>query len=306
MTEILELKNVSKKFGESYAVKNLSFSMHQGEIVGFLGPNGAGKSTTMKMITGFLKPSEGEIFFQGENIRENLLKVKSRIGYLPEQNPLYYEMFVREFLEFTCKLYGVSRKEIPGKVERTLQAVGLSPEAHKTIGQLSKGYKQRVGIAHAIISDPEIIILDEPTSGLDPNQVIEIRNLIREIGKQKTILFSSHILSEVEQIADRVIIINKGEKLLDEPMETLQQKFGQGERIKVKFEKPGFPQRVLREKAKHLEVLSETEFEISVAEGEAFRKFIYRKSTELENPILLLEVEKMSLESIFKKLTQEN
>ncbi len=306
MTAILELQNVSKKYGEAYAVKNLSFSMKQGEIVGFLGPNGAGKSTTMKMITGYLQPTEGNIFFKEKNIRENLLHVKAQIGYLPEQNPLYYEMYVREFLEFTCKLYGVPAKEIPGKIQQTIEAVGLTPEAHKTIGQLSKGYKQRVGIAHALISNPEIIILDEPTSGLDPNQVVEIRNLIKKIGKEKTVLFSSHILSEVEQIADRVILIHHGEKLLDEPLEILQQKFGQGERVKVKFEKKGFPVEFLRAQATQMEILSETEFEITVSEGEAFRKAVYQKSMELENPILLLEVEKMSLENIFKQLTKEN
>ena len=172
---ILELKNISKKFGENYAVKNLSFKMHKGEILGFLGPNGAGKSTTMKMITGFLKPTGGEILFKEEPITQNPLKVKKQIGYLPEQNPLYYDMYVREFLICIGKLYEIPTRELKSRVEEIISEVGLTPEAHKKIGQLSKGYKQRVGLAHALIANPELIILDEPTSGLDPNQVIEIR-----------------------------------------------------------------------------------------------------------------------------------
>ncbi len=304
---ILELKNISKKFGENYAVKNLSFKMHKGEILGFLGPNGAGKSTTMKMITGFLKPTEGEILFKEKPITLNPLQVKKQIGYLPEQNPLYYDMYVREFLIFIGKLYEIPTKELKIRVEEIITEVGLTPEAHKKIGQLSKGYKQRVGLAHALIANPELIILDEPTSGLDPNQVIEIRNLIKKIGQQKTVLFSSHILTEVEQIADRIIIIHKGEKLVDEKLTTLQQKFEGQEVVFVKFEKENIDLEEIEKhpNCKQIKKVSAVEYEFYVSESENFRKFLFEYSSRQNNAILLLEVEKTSLEQVFKKLTTQ-
>lgn len=192
------------------AIDSLSFTIKKGEIVGFLGPNGAGKSTTMKIITGFLSATEGTAEVEGLNVTEQPIEVKKRIGYLPEHNPLYVDMYVREFLNFMGSLYGIERKQLKNRVAEIIELVGLSLEQHKKIGQLSKGYRQRVGLAHALIHDPEVLILDEPTTGLDPNQLVEIRNLIKSIGKEKTVILSTHIMQEVEALCERVIIINKG------------------------------------------------------------------------------------------------
>lgn len=210
------VENISKRFGKQFAVNDISFSIDTGEIVGFIGPNGAGKSTTMKMITGFLPPSSGTIKINGLNNQENSREIKSIIGYLPEHNPLYPEMYVKEYLEYVAGLYSLKGKDAENRINEIIEVIGLSREYHKRIGQLSKGYKQRVGISQALIHDPEVLILDEPTSGLDPNQIIEIRQLISSIGKEKTILLSTHIMQEVEAICDRVLIINHGKLMADE------------------------------------------------------------------------------------------
>lgn len=215
------VSNVLKQYGVQKAVDHISFKIQKGEIVGFLGPNGAGKSTTLKMITGYLLPNEGAISVCGVDVLTNSITAKKKIGYLPESNALYYDMYVKEYLEFVAKVHEVPnlRAQISGSVELT----GLQVEQHKKIGQLSKGYKQRVGLAAALIHHPEVLILDEPTSGLDPNQIIEIRNVIKEQGRDKTVLFSSHILQEVEAICDRVIIIHKGNIVADDRLENLRQ-----------------------------------------------------------------------------------
>ena len=202
----IEVQNISKVYGSQKAVNEVSFSIKKGEIVGFLGPNGAGKSTTMKIINGFLKASEGSVLVNDINVAEHPIQAQKFIGYLPEHNPLYLEMYVREYLNFCASIHKVAK----GSVESCIDKVGLSPEAHKKINQLSKGYRQRVGLAAALLHDPEVLILDEPTTGLDPNQLLEVRNLIKEVGKDKTVLFSTHVLQEVEAICDRVIVINKG------------------------------------------------------------------------------------------------
>lgn len=210
----ISVQSLTKIYGTQRAVDNISFQLNKGEIVGFLGPNGAGKSTTMKMITGYLPPTDGQISVCGFDVVEKPMEVRKRIGYLPEANPLYHDMFVREYLEFTAGIHGLgsqAKKRIPEMIELT----GLSKEAHKKIGQLSKGYKQRVGLAQAMLHDPEVLILDEPTSGLDPNQIIEIRDLIIRIGKEKTVLLSTHIMQEVEAMCSRVIIINNGKIVAD-------------------------------------------------------------------------------------------
>lgn len=207
----IKVENLSKFYGNQSALNEVSFDISKGEIVGFLGPNGAGKSTMMKILTGFIKPDQGEVFVNNMDMQVSGLKAKSHIGYLPEQNPLYKDMYVREYLDFIASVHQVNLEHINEVVER----VGLSLEAHKKVGQLSKGYQQRVGLAAAIIHDPEVLILDEPTTGLDPNQLREIRNLIKELGKEKTILLSTHIMQEVEAICNRVIIINKGKLLLN-------------------------------------------------------------------------------------------
>ncbi len=212
------LKNIDKKFGKQLALDGISFEIHKSEIVGFIGPNGAGKSTTMRIITGYIPPSSGEVYVNGMNVVEKSLEIRRIIGYLPESNPLYPEMFVREYLKYIAGMYGM-RKNAAELVESIIERTGLTPECHKRIKSLSKGYRQRVGLAQVLIHDPEILILDEPTSGLDPNQIIEIRNLISELGREKTVMLSTHILQEVEAICDRVIIINKGKIVADEPVD---------------------------------------------------------------------------------------
>lgn len=210
----IEVKNLLKVYGEQKAVNNISFTVKKGEIVGFLGPNGAGKSTTMKIITGYLQQSGGEAYVCGINVAEQPLETKKKIGYLPELNALYYDMYVREYLSFVAEVHQIENKS--SKIESVIDLTGLKIESKKKIGQLSKGYKQRVGLAAALIHDPEVLILDEPTTGLDPNQIVEIREVIKKQGLNKTVLFSSHILQEVEAICDRVIIINKGNIVADD------------------------------------------------------------------------------------------
>lgn len=204
----IEVSQLTRMYGEQKAVDDISFNLSRGEIVGFLGPNGAGKSTTMKIITGYIQPNQGSATVCGIDVQKNPIAAKRKIGYLPEANPLYYDMYVQEYLYFIADVHGIPNKK--QKINDIIATVGLTPERRKKTGQLSKGYKQRVGLAAALIHDPEVLVLDEPTTGLDPNQIIEIRELIRSLGKNKTVLFSTHILQEVEAICDRVIIISKG------------------------------------------------------------------------------------------------
>jgi len=216
----IKVENIVKKYGEQIAVNQVSFEVGDAEIIGFLGPNGAGKSTTMKMITGYLQPDAGKIHVCGILVEGEAIATKQKIGYLPESNPLYYEMYVREYLGMMAELQEVENPK--KRIEEVIGLTGLGTEAHKEIGQLSKGYKQRVGLAAALIHDPEVLILDEPTTGLDPNQIIEIREVIRALGKNKTILFSTHILQEVEALCDRVIVISKGKIVADNRIEELR------------------------------------------------------------------------------------
>ena len=213
----IEVQNISKYYQEQLALDKINFKVNSGEIVGFLGPNGAGKSTTMKIISCFIKPSNGEVLVDGDSIHRNEIRVKSKIGYLPENNPLYEDMYVRESIGFIAQMHQV--KNWKTAVENVIEKVGLHKEAHKKIGQLSKGYQQRVGIAQAIVHDPKVLILDEPTSGLDPNQLNEIRLLIKELGKNKTVMLSTHIMQEVESICDRIVVINNGKIVADQNLE---------------------------------------------------------------------------------------
>lgn len=214
----VNLKNISKKYGSQLALDDVSFNLNKGEILGFIGPNGAGKSTTMKIITGYIPPTKGEVYINGMDAIEHSLEIRKIIGYLPESNPLYTDMYVKEYLRYIAGIYGL--RKMAGKlVEDIIERTGLAPESHKKIRALSKGYRQRVGLAQALIHDPEILILDEPTSGLDPNQIVEIRNLISELGKKKTLMLSTHIIQEVEAICDRAIIINKGRIVADETLD---------------------------------------------------------------------------------------
>jgi len=219
----IEVKELVKIYGDQKAVNHISFRVNKGEIVGFLGPNGAGKSTTMKIITGYIHSNGGEAHICGINVSDEPLEIKKKIGYLPELNALYYDMYIKEYLDFLAEVHQVPQKKT--RIENVIMLTGLELESRKKIGQLSKGYKQRVGLAAALIHDPEVLILDEPTSGLDPNQIIEIREVIKAQGKDKTVLFSSHILQEVEAICDRVIIINKGVLVADNTLPGLRGQF---------------------------------------------------------------------------------
>ncbi len=217
----LEIKNLTKKFGEQTALNDINITIEKNEIIGLLGPNGAGKSTLMKSIVGVLKIDEGEILFNSKDIITHELESKKNIGFLPENNPLYMEMFVKEYLNFVANIHQVPNS----RVEEVIELVGITPEKSKKISQLSKGYKQRVGLAQAILHQPDLLILDEPTNGLDPNQIIEIRNVIKEIGKEKTVILSTHIMQEVEALCSRVILIHKGNIVMDSPIEEFKGKF---------------------------------------------------------------------------------
>jgi len=232
----VKIEGLSKKYGPQRAVDNISFEVKTGEILGFLGPNGAGKSTTMKMITGYLGIGEGEIRIGEKSVKENGDAIKRHIGYLPENNPLYLDMPVLDYLRFCAALQGVAGDRISERIRAMVGACGLNTEKHKKIGELSKGYRQRVGLAQAMIHDPEILILDEPTSGLDPNQIVEIRKLIRELGKEKTVILSTHILPEVEATCDRILIINKGKIVADGTAESLRKQATGQEIFKVRIE----------------------------------------------------------------------
>ena len=214
----IQVENITKTYGGQKALNKVSFTINKGEIVGFLGPNGAGKSTMMKILTTFLPASEGVAIVNGFEVNKDDIAVKKSVGYLPEHNPLYLDMYVREYLLFNAGIYHIPKAEVENVIEKT----GLKPEANKKIGQLSKGYRQRVGLANALLHNPEVLILDEPTTGLDPNQLIEIRQLIKNVGREKTVLLSTHIMQEVEAICDRVIIINKGEIVLDKKLSDLK------------------------------------------------------------------------------------
>lgn len=232
----IRIENLSKRYGPQMAVDKISFEVKTGEILGFLGPNGAGKTTSMKMITGYLGIGDGDVFIDDQSIRQQGPDLKKHIGYLPENNPLYLEMPVIDYLEFCAVLQGVKKEKINDRIRKMVSVCGLNAEKHKKIGELSKGYRQRVGLAQAMIHDPEILILDEPTTGLDPNQIVEIRQLIRELGKAKTVILSTHILPEVEATCDRILIINKGKIVADGTAETLRKQASGSELIKVRIE----------------------------------------------------------------------
>jgi ABC-2 type transport system ATP-binding protein len=232
----IQIQNLSKTYGRQKAVNDINFTVKTGEVLGFLGPNGAGKSTTMKMITGFISIEKGNIILGGKNVKTHSEELKKHIGYLPENNPLYLEMPVIDYLEFCGALQGLSESQAVTRTKKMVSVCGLNREKHKKIGELSKGYRQRVGLAQAMIHDPEILILDEPTTGLDPNQIIEIRKLIRDLGREKTVILSTHILPEVEATCDRILIINKGNIVADGTASTLRKKAQGNEVLKVKIE----------------------------------------------------------------------
>ncbi|MFM7565664.1 MAG: gliding motility-associated ABC transporter ATP-binding subunit GldA [Flavobacteriales bacterium] len=298
----IELIHVSKFFGEQAAVNNISFSAKRGEIVGFLGPNGAGKSTTMKMITGFIAASEGTIKVNGDKVDPDVLNTRKHIGYLPENNPLYTDMYVREYLQFVGSIYKI--KNVKNRVEEMIDAVGLRPESNKKIGALSKGYRQRVGLAQAIIHDPDILILDEPTTGLDPNQIVEIRELIKAIGSQKTVLLSTHIMQEVEAICNRVIIINKGKIVANDQKENLS-KAPETQTLYIEFEGKINRNQLLTIEGIHNVKPYEKGWFIEGDKTFDLRRAIAIKAQNEGWLILTLRIETKSLETVFKELTNK-
>ena len=298
----IEIKNLLKTYGEQKAVNNISFKIEKGEIVGFLGPNGAGKSTTMKILTGYLKQNSGEAIVCGINVAEDPLATKKKIGYLPELNALYYDMYVKEYLAFISEVHKI--EDVKKKINSVIELTGLTVESKKKIGQLSKGYKQRVGLAAALIHDPEVLILDEPTSGLDPNQIIEIRDVIRKQGQNKTVLFSSHILQEVEAICDRVIIINKGELVADDKLSNLQKESNTQHSVKVEFKEA--VDTAWLTNLNNVIAVKNTQssiFNIQCTNAESIKKQILQLALDKNLNIVSLQSENQSLENIFKTLT---
>lgn len=297
----IEVKNLVKYYGEQAAVNDISFSINTGEIVGFLGPNGAGKSTTMKVITGFISASAGEVKVCGKPVTVDSLDTRQLIGYLPEHNPLYLDMYVKEYLEFVGKIYKV--KNIKERVAEMIKSVGLEVEQKKKLGALSKGYRQRVGLAAAIIHDPQVLILDEPTSGLDPNQLVEIRELIKQIGKSKTVMLSTHIMQEVEAICNRVVIINKGSIVADNNAYNLQHD-NQVQTVYVEFD--GDVTKSLLKKIDHVRKVEQVKngWLLETVDSVDLRKVIAQHASKNNWLTLTLKTEEKTLEEVFKELTK--
>ena len=297
----IKVDHILKQYGDQKAVDHISFEVGSGEIVGFLGPNGAGKSTTMKMITGFLRPDEGQITVCGIPVEGEAIATKKKIGYLPELNPLYHEMYVREYLGMMAGLHKI--KGPAERIEAVIQLTGLTPEAHKEIGQLSKGYKQRVGLAAALLHDPEVLILDEPTTGLDPNQIVEIREVIRGLGKNKTILFSTHILQEVEALCERVIVVNKGKIVANDSIGNLK-KQPSSSNILV-----GFREDVSKESlsaiagVRSVTHLGAMEWELETTDPDGLSKELMGFALQHNLNIVSLHTQTRRLEDIFRDLT---
>lgn len=298
----IKVSGLTKVYGEQKAVDNITFEASQGLITGFLGPNGAGKSTTMKMVTGYLQPNGGSATVCGINVVEKPIEARKKIGYLPESNALYTDMYIREYLDFVASIYEVAHPK--DQSESVIQKVGLAPEAHKKIGQLSKGYKQRVGLAAAIIHDPEVLILDEPTSGLDPNQIVEIRQVIKELSANKTILLSTHIMQEVEAICDHVIIINKGSIVANDTLAQLgRQQVNPS--IRVQFAEPLEQEWLARiPGVMRIEKLDTYTWEIMVSDSAEGRKAIMQMALNHGFTINSLQ-QAGSLEEVFRMLTTQ-
>lgn len=295
---------IQKRYGNQLAVGGVSFELQRGEIVGFLGPNGAGKSTTLKMITGYVQPDAGTIWVEGLSVAEHPLELRKKIGYLPESNPLYYDMYVREYLQFIAGVHHIADRD--KAINQVIEMTGLTREAHKRCGQLSKGYKQRVGLAAALVHNPPVLILDEPTSGLDPNQIVEIREVIRKQGADKTILFSSHILQEVEAICDRVIILHQGKVVADNRIRQLQQEENSGQVLEVQLreevaeqewrEVPGVQQLI---------AMGGGRYRISTQDAEQLSRSLMQWTVQKGYTLLSFQRGESSLEDVFRQLTSQ-
>lgn len=312
----IQVNDLTKYYGSVKAVDNISFTVHSGEILGFLGPNGAGKTTTMRIITCYLNPSSGTVKVEGKDTQSESMEVRRKIGYLPEQNPLYYDMNVIEYLEYTAQLQGIPRQSINRCIRDMVDVCALGEMKHKDIGQLSKGYRQRVGLAAAMIHDPKVLIMDEPTSGLDPNQIIEIRELIRELGKAKTVILSTHILSEVQATCNRVIIVNRGQIVADGKIDDLQRSLHGGEKIKVEVEIPdGQSFDIVSVKVKSIPAVESVSlihesngvkyFTVETGTPIDIRRNLYQLCVQNGWVLMELHREQTSLEDIFRQLTAE-
>ena len=297
----IEVKNLFKFYGDQAAVRDASFSVAKGEIVAFLGPNGAGKSTTMKILTGFISASSGEVKVCGMPVDVDSLDTRQVIGYLPEHNPLYLDMYVKEYLEFVGRIYKV--KNLKERVAEMIKAVGLEVEQNKKLGALSKGYRQRVGLAAAIIHDPQVLILDEPTSGLDPNQLVEIRELIKKIGKSKTVMLSTHIMQEVEAICDRIVIINKGQIVADDTAQHLQLNLSH-QTVYAEFD--GQLSKSVLSKIPHVGKVEKVKdgWLLETTDDVDLRKEIAQYAQQNGILPLTLRTEEKTLEEVFKELTK--
>ncbi len=310
---MIHLENLTKKYDATLAVDNISFDVEKGEIVGFLGPNGAGKTTTMKILTCYMPPTSGTATVAGLDIHESSLEIRKNVGYLPEMNPLYFEMSAYEWLEFIARIHNIDENEIINRIRKVAGACGLSDVLMKDIGELSKGYRQRVGFAQTILHDPQILILDEPTAGLDPNQADEIRKLIRELGKEKTVILSTHILSEVQVTCDRVLIINKGKIVADGTTDELQGMVQGKETLWVKIKAP--KDRVIDElpSLEGVETVNEKEsedenitgYELKAASGVDLRESVFNFAVKHKWVVLEMQRKPVSLEDIFRTLTTE-
>jgi len=296
----ISVSSITKTYGTQKALNNISITIKTGEIVGFLGPNGAGKSTMMKILTGYIPQSSGEASVAGKDVVKDALKVKAKIGYLPENNPLYNDMFVSEYLKFVAGTYGATTNKVGEMIEKT----GLTPEKHKKIGQLSKGFRQRVGLAAALIHDPEVLILDEPTTGLDPNQLVEIRNLIKHVGKEKTVLLSTHIMQEVEQLCDRVIIINKGEIVADKAIAELKN-LSSSKTIIVEFDKECSTNALKKvEGVQGAKSMGGNRFELISNESAKTKQAVFQFAVANKLSIVEISEQSKNLESVFQQLTK--
>ncbi|TAL58741.1 MAG: gliding motility-associated ABC transporter ATP-binding subunit GldA [Bacteroidetes bacterium] len=299
----IKVQNISKIYGKQKALNDISFEVKSAEIVGFLGPNGAGKSTTMKILTCFIPQTSGTASVCGFDISEQSLDVRRNVGYLAENNPLYYDMFVKEYLGFVAELHGLKNADV--KVKEIIRMTGLEVEQKKKIGALSKGYKQRIGLAQALIHDPKVLILDEPTSGLDPIQLVEIRNVIKEIGKEKTVMLSTHIMQEVEAMCDRVIIINKGQIVADKPTQEMKETKGSRQLITVEFDKT-----VSKNSLKDIKGVNEAinikgnTWQLTTSASTDIRGDIFQFAVKNQLSVLTLQKEDQNLEDVFRELTK--
>jgi ABC-2 type transport system ATP-binding protein len=300
----ISVTNVTKNYGRQRALDNVSFEVGKGQVIGFLGPNGAGKSTMMKIITCFIPPTSGTVRVCDFDVAEKSLEVRKMVGYLPEHNPLYLEMYVREYLEFIAGLHHIAMGK-EKRINEMIDATGLMAEQHKKIGALSKGYRQRVGLAQAMIHDPKVLILDEPTSGLDPNQLVEIRSLIREMGREKTVLLSTHIMQEVEALCDRVIIVNKGKIVANDVTTVLQQRSGKTTLVTVEFDRQVTRQQLARISGLRDAVSTgDTTWKLTAGKGTDIRPAVFQFAVDEKLTVLSMSKEEQSLEDVFQELTR--